>query len=216
MPAQRTLAHRMKQLLALSLLSLTCALDGADSLDMRPTLSPDGRLLLYASRTAGNGDIFIRDLRTGSTTNLTRLPACESSPVFTADGSQVIFTRDTDPNGQLWMLRLADGAERRLTTGPYFDTGAVPLPGTDWIVFRRAHLRRPYSMGGMVWDRWDLCCVSINGGEVRRLTTEAFRQLDGGAWSSSNTFVFSAKTLVGKRTTTAPAINLQTLGETEA
>ncbi len=206
----------MQRLLALALMTLGSPLLALDLSGMRPTLSPDGRLLLYSSHTAGNGDIFIRDVRTGGTTNLTRLPAYECSPVFTPDGSQVIFTRDAGNRGQLWILRLADGAERRLTDGLYFDTGAAPLSGTDWIVFRRAHLRRPYSMGGMVWDKWDLCCVSINGGEVRRLTNEAFRQLDGGAWSSTNTFVFSAQTLVRKHTTNTPAISVQSLGETEA
>lgn len=211
----------MKRFLALVLMSLACPLFGADSSGMRPTVSADGRLLLYSSRVAGNGDIFIRDLRTGGTTNLTHFPATETSPVFSADGSQILFTRDTGTSGQLWTLRLADGAERRLTYGSSFDTSAVHLPGTEWIVFTRAHLRRPYGMGGMVWDRWDLCCVPVNGGEVRRLTTEEFRQLDGGGWSSTNTLVFSARTLVRNRKTNASSstnapINTQTLDETEA
>lgn len=211
----------MKRFLYLALMSLACPLFGLDSSGMRPTVSSDGRLLLYSSPTVGNGDIFIRDLHTGSITNLTHLPASETSPVFSADGSHVLFTRNTGTSGQLWTLRLADGAERRLTTGPYFDRDAVPLPGTEWIIFSRAHLWRPYSMGGMVWDRWDLCYVSINGGEVRRLTTERFRELNRGAWSSTNTWVFSAQTLVPTRktntdsSTNALALNARTLDETE-
>lgn len=54
------------------------------------TLSSNGRQKTYASA----GDIYVKDLRNGRITQLTRTAAIESAPQFTADSNGVIFNRD--------------------------------------------------------------------------------------------------------------------------
>lgn len=54
------------------------------------TLSPNRRLKAYARA----GDIFVKNLRSGDISQLTRTAAAESDPVFSADSRRVIFTRD--------------------------------------------------------------------------------------------------------------------------
>jgi len=63
-----------------------------------PALSPDGKLLAYASDRAGenNLDIWVRQIAGGDAIRLTRNRASEVNPRFSADGSQVLFTRQGD------------------------------------------------------------------------------------------------------------------------
>ncbi|NKB34043.1 MAG: prolyl oligopeptidase family serine peptidase [Pseudomonadales bacterium] len=53
-------------------------------------VSPNGRLKAYARE----GDIYVKNLRNGEITQLTRTAATESSPVFAAGNDKVIFNRE--------------------------------------------------------------------------------------------------------------------------
>ena len=54
------------------------------------SISPNGRLKAYARE----GDIYVKELRSGNITQLTRTAALESSPLFTANSDKVFFSRD--------------------------------------------------------------------------------------------------------------------------
>ncbi|MDD9890018.1 MAG: prolyl oligopeptidase family serine peptidase [Gammaproteobacteria bacterium] len=53
-------------------------------------VSPDGRLKAYARE----GDIYVKNLRNGEISQLTRTAVNESNPLFSADSNKVIFERD--------------------------------------------------------------------------------------------------------------------------
>jgi Tol biopolymer transport system component len=61
------------------------------ALDLRPSISRDGKKLVFASNRTGNFDIWLRDLDTGKETNLTSTPADELDPAISADGTTVSF-----------------------------------------------------------------------------------------------------------------------------
>jgi Tol biopolymer transport system component len=60
-----------------------------------PALSPDGRLLAYASDRAGNGDldIWVQQVEGGSLIRVTDSPADELYPSFSPDGTRIVFFR---------------------------------------------------------------------------------------------------------------------------
>jgi hypothetical protein len=66
-----------------------------------PALSPDGRLLAYASDRAGNGDldIWIQQMNGSTPLRLTDDAADDDSPDFSPDGSQLAFRAERSGGG---------------------------------------------------------------------------------------------------------------------
>ena len=56
-----------------------------------PSLSPDGKKLVFVSQKSGNNDVWVRELVTGKETALTATPADEVWPAFSGDGSKVVY-----------------------------------------------------------------------------------------------------------------------------
>jgi serine/threonine protein kinase/Tol biopolymer transport system component len=56
-----------------------------------PSVSHAGDRMVFQSRRSGNGDIWFRDLRTGTETQITATPFTESVPVISADGFRVAW-----------------------------------------------------------------------------------------------------------------------------
>ena len=99
-----------------------------------PALSPDGRLLAYASDRAGNGalNIWVRQVAGGDAIRLTSGDADDIEPSFSPDGSQIVFRSERDGGG-IYVISALGGEPRQLA-----GNGRRPRfsPDGRWIAFR--------------------------------------------------------------------------------
>jgi Tol biopolymer transport system component len=70
-------------------------------LTTNPALSPDGKLLAYASDRSGEGhlDIWVQQTVGGQPLRLTHDPADDHEPTFSPDGTRIAFRSDRDGGG---------------------------------------------------------------------------------------------------------------------
>ena len=102
-----------------------------------PALSPDGRLLAYASDRNGDGnlDIWVQQLAGGEPIRLTDHQADDYAPSFSPDGSRIVFRSDRG-NRALYVVPALGGNARRIDGGqsPRFS------PDGEWISYSRSRL----------------------------------------------------------------------------
>ena len=78
-----------------------------------PALSPDGKLVAFASDRGGNGnlDIWVRQIGGGAPIQLTKDPADEREPSFSPDGTMVAF-RSEKEGGGIYVVSALGGPAR--------------------------------------------------------------------------------------------------------
>jgi hypothetical protein len=120
-----------------------------------PAISRDGRLLVYSSDRAGQGDLdlWLQPLAGGKPVQITRSPGADTTPDFSPDGAWIVYHSDR-PQGGLYLSSVFGTEERRLT-----DTGWRPRfsPDGNWIAYQGVG-KRP---GG------ELYVIPAKGGEPR-------------------------------------------------
>jgi Tol biopolymer transport system component len=129
-----------------------------------PTLSPDGKLLAYASRATGNEDIYVLRVGGKNPIDLTKdEPADDTEPAFSPDGSQIAF-RSERQGGGIFLMGSTGESVRRLT-----DTGFTPAwsPDGKEIVFVTESVRDPLDRA-YTSELWSVDVVS---GAKKRLYT---------------------------------------------
>ena len=102
-------------------------------LTRQPALSPDGRLVAYASDRDGQGglDIYVQQVGSTEAVRLTDHPADDWFPSFSPDGTQVVF-RSERGGGGIYLVRALGGNETLLVSegrSPRFS------PDGQWIAY---------------------------------------------------------------------------------
>jgi Tol biopolymer transport system component len=108
--------------------------------ELFPSLSPDGRSVVYAAKSSGNWDIYLRTIDDRDPVNLTADSAADNSqPAFSADGKLIVF-RSERAGGGIFVMGAKGESVRRLT-----DAGYNPAWSPDGreIVFADESITRP-------------------------------------------------------------------------
>jgi len=89
-----------------------------------PQLSPDGKWVAYAVTTISLADnrgvarIWLADLATGASRQLTQGPGSDRSPRWSPDGQTLAFISTRQNGPQVWVLGLGGGEARRVSSLP--------------------------------------------------------------------------------------------------
>ena len=83
-----------------------------------PALSPDGKLVAYASDRAGadNLDIWVKQVEGGDPLRLTSDPVDEYEPSFSPDGNRIVFRSERDGGG-IYTIPALGGEPRLIAKG---------------------------------------------------------------------------------------------------
>ncbi len=83
-----------------------------------PSISPDGKSFLYASRAAGNWDIYLQRVGGKNPVNLTKdSPADDNQPAFSPDGQRIAFRSERDGGGIFLMGATGESVKRLIDSG---------------------------------------------------------------------------------------------------
>jgi len=78
--------------------------------DFHPSLSADGRKMVWVSSRSGNHEIWIKDLETGEEAVLTASRMDKYSPCFSPDGTKVSFATHRDNKWDIYLVPAKGGA----------------------------------------------------------------------------------------------------------
>ncbi len=146
-------------------------------LDSYPALSPDGRLLAYASDRSGDGnlDLWIQSMDNGTPLRLTSDKADEREPSFSPDGRFVVYRSERDGGG-IYRVPSSGGQEVLLIQG---GRGPRFSPDGKWIL---------YWVEGENFNPGSAWVIPSEGGNPRRLLP-SFQDSHTPVWSSDGKHV---------------------------
>jgi WD40-like Beta Propeller Repeat len=129
-----------------------------DGQDIHPALSPDGKLLAFASDRSGDGnfDIWVQQVGGKEPARLTRHPADDYNPQFSPDGTQIAFRSDREGGG-LYLIPATGGRERLIAAKGHHPRFS---PDGKWIAYS-VHVTEAYvipAAGGVPRQIQLPCC----------------------------------------------------------
>jgi Tol biopolymer transport system component len=130
--------------------------------ETQPSLSPDGRMLVFASLSGAFFDIFFQVVGGEKRFNLTAGSNSDNAwPAFSPDGTRIAFTSSRDGGG-LYVMGTTGESVRRLA-----DHGFNPswTPDGSEVLYSTQGFRVPYGRAG----RGELRAVEFDSGEVRSI-----------------------------------------------
>jgi len=128
-----------------------------------PTLSPDGKTVVYASDATGSWQIY--SLRVGARKGVAlTTESANSTPAFSADGERIAFRSERDGGGIFLMSPTGESVTR------VSDEGVRPAWSPDGLalVVSRSDFASPTDLGGNVPG---LLVIDVKSGQKREITT---------------------------------------------
>jgi len=140
--------------------------------EVTPTLSPDGRMLAFASRAAGNWDIYVQSVSGRNAVNVTKdSSANDLQPAFSPDGQRIAFRSEREGGGIFVMGVLGDSVVRVTDSGyrpawspdgkeiAYESEGWLEPTGRQttaqlWVVDVQSRQKKKISDGDAVQPAW--------------------------------------------------------------
>jgi Tol biopolymer transport system component/DNA-binding winged helix-turn-helix (wHTH) protein len=134
------------------------------SLEAFPSLSPDGKLIVYASDRDGNWDIHLQRVGGQTTINLTSdSPTEDTHPTFSPDGDRIAFRSSRDSGG-IFVMGATGENVRRIADFGYHPAWS---PDGKEIVLAVAKVVDPTNRSIIPSQLW---IVNVGSGEKRRIT----------------------------------------------
>ena len=143
------------------------------------SISADGRFLLFCSLESGDGDLYIRDLRTGARTCVVSAPGYDGGPFFSPDGKRICYRSDRNKDNllQVFVADLVFDAAGAVT-GIANELQLTSNEHVNWCPFFRPDGRTlvyaSSEIGHRNYEVFEIVLPSSKGAApVRRRVTEA-------------------------------------------
>ena len=151
--------------------------------------SPDSKMLAYHS-SGNDSDIFVYEVESGNTRNITNSESFDADPSFSPDGRQIVFVSTRDGNGEIYSIDVEGGNLRRLTFDPKTDAHPAFSPDGTQISFTSDREN----------ENADLYLMNADGGNTVKLTRldKSNETVGPGGWSSDGTRIVFASDRNGK------------------
>ena len=113
--------------------------------------SPDGRHVMYCSLATGAGDIYIKDVSTGTSRLIVGADGYDGGPFFSPDGKRIVYRSDREGN-DLLQLFVADLAfdntgsivgiekEYQLTDNEHVNWGPFWHPNNRFVIYATSEI----------------------------------------------------------------------------
>ncbi|GIK18006.1 MAG: hypothetical protein DYG93_03855 [Leptolyngbya sp. PLA2] len=138
--------------------------DGRVGADFDPSVSPDGRFVVFAStRHRETPDLFLKHVGGSVLTQLTDESSSEVMPAISPDGKRVAFVSDRNGAWNLYVMPVTGGRPVQLTRDASPDLHPSWSPDGTKIVFCRQ---------GRSSGRWELWVVDADNPSVSRYIGE--------------------------------------------
>ncbi|QOJ01487.1 MAG: PD40 domain-containing protein [Phycisphaeraceae bacterium] len=124
--------------------------------DFDPTMTPDGRRLVFAStQHRKTSDIYIKDLGGLVVTQITNDPADDVMPAVSPDGTRIAFASNRGGNWDLYIAPISGGHATRVTSDPADELHPTWSPCGTKLAFCRM---------GEASSRWELWVTPATAG----------------------------------------------------
>lgn len=160
-------------------------LSKGESNDTSPSLSPDGRRIVFVSDRDRNREIYAMNSDGGAPANLTLHPSEDWTPCWSPDGQRVAYSSFRDGNWEIYVMN-ADGSKPvRLTQHPAMDYSPAWSPDGRSIAFVS-------SRDGNL----EIYVMDADGRNARRLTSDPATD-QAPCWSPDGTQIIWASYRTG-------------------
>jgi TolB protein len=143
-----------------------------DNMSFAPRFSPDGQHVIMSLQDPDgrNSNIFVLDLRSKQTQQLTNTPAINTAPSYSPDGGQITFESDRGGAQQVYVMNADGSGQNRISFGNGRYSTPVWSPDGQYIAFTK-QAGGKFAIGVMKPD-----------GSGERILTEGFHN-EGPTWA---------------------------------
>jgi TolB protein len=135
-----------------------------------PRFSPDGQRVIMSLQSGANANIFVLDLRSRTTRQLTNTTAIDTAPSYSPDGGHITFESDRGGTQQIYVMGADGSGQQRISHGAGRYSTPVWSPRGDYIAFTKL-VNGNFAIGVMRPD-----------GSGERILTEGFHN-EGPTWA---------------------------------
>lgn len=110
-------------------------LEGGGTIEVSPSFDATGTKMVFTSSRLGGPQVFLKDLRTGRVTRVSKTGGYNTEPSISPDGTLVTYTKLTDNGHRIFVHDLITGIERQISFGPGRDEQPSFAPDSYFIAY---------------------------------------------------------------------------------